>query len=157
MITRPTLIINENICRENIRRMAEKAKASGVFFRPHFKTHQSLLVAEWFRSEGVEGITVSSAGMAMKFALAAWKNITIAFPINIRETDLYNELAGKIDLHLLTDSIEATEALASGLMSSAGLFIEIDCGYGRSGIAHNNIDAIDAVISSIQKISPSFR
>ena len=148
-ITSPTLVINEDICRANIRRMAEKANASDVIFRPHFKTHQSLQVADWFRDQGVDRITVSSAEMAIKFAKAGWENITIAFPANIREIDTYNGLAEKLKLNLLTDSIEATEALVSKLNTETGIFIEIDTGYGRSGVHYSNEDMVREIIHLI--------
>jgi len=149
MITRPTLVINEDICRANIRGMADKARTSGVIFRPHFKTHQSLQIADWFRHQGVERIAVSSAEMAMDFANAGWNDITIAFPANIREIVTYNGLAEKIKLNLLTDSLEATEALASKLNTETGIFIEIDTGYGRSGVHYSNEDLIHGIINTI--------
>jgi len=148
-ISRPTFVVREEICRANIRHMADKAKTSGVMFRPHFKTHQSLQVAEWYREEGVTQITVSSAEMAMKFAEAGWDDITIAFPANIRETDAYNGLAGKIKLNLLTDSLEATAALVSKLNTETGIFIEIDTGYGRSGVHYSNEEMIKEIIHTI--------
>ncbi len=150
MINRPTLIISEKICRANIKRMAEKAISSGVSFRPHFKTHQSVQVGEWFREEGVEKITVSSAEMAVHFAAAGWKDITIAFPVNLRETDTYNELALKIKLNLLTDSPEATEALANSLSSALGIFIEVDCGYSRSGVPFPDHERTEHILNVIR-------
>ena len=148
-ITSPTLVINEDICRANIRGMAKKANSSGVIFRPHFKTHQSLLIADWFRDQGVDRITVSSAEMAMKFAKAGWNDITIAFPANIREIDTYNKLAEKLELNLLTDSLEATEALVSNLNTETGIFIEIDTGYGRSGVHYANEEMIRKIVHII--------
>ncbi|TSA38944.1 MAG: hypothetical protein D4R64_01480 [Porphyromonadaceae bacterium] len=38
----PTNLINPDTCKKNIRTMADKASRSGVIFRPHFKTHQSI-------------------------------------------------------------------------------------------------------------------
>ena len=67
-VTEPTMVLNEEVCKSNIARMAAKAKAANVVFRPHFKTHQSREIGEWFRASGVDKITVSSLNMAMKFA-----------------------------------------------------------------------------------------
>ncbi len=155
-VTRPTLVVNEAICRENISRMAGKAKSSGVVFRPHFKTHQSLEVASWFRDYGVDRITVSSAEMAVKFARAGWDDITLAFPVNARELDLLDTLAGQIKLNLLVDSYPVSLLIAERLRSLAGLFIEIDTGYGRSGLrpdAHEEIGRIIAAINRSGNIS----
>ena len=59
-IVRPTMLLDERRVHANIGRMAQKARANGVRFRPHFKTHQSERIGEWSRSEGVTAITVSS-------------------------------------------------------------------------------------------------
>ena len=61
-VTEPTMVLNEEVCKSNIARMAAKAKAANVVFRPHFKTHQSREIGEWFRASGVDKITVSSEG-----------------------------------------------------------------------------------------------
>ena len=84
-IKRPTLLVDEAICRENIRWMAEKAARLGVNFRPHFKTHQSKQMGRWFREEGIKSITVSSVSMAKYFNEDGWDDITIAFPLNLRD------------------------------------------------------------------------
>ena len=142
----PTLLINEQICRSNIRRMAVKARSSKLIFRPHFKTHQSVEIGEWFREEGVGAITVSSVSMARKFADAGWKNITIAFPLNIRETDEINQLAGNIKLNILIDMPEQIDALSNNLKHPAGFFIKIDLGYHRSGIEPTNTGLIEKIL-----------
>ena len=84
-VTEPTMVLNEEVCKSNIARMAAKAKAANVVFRPHFKTHQSREIGEWFRASGVDKITVSSLNMAMKFAEWGWNDITVAFPVNCLE------------------------------------------------------------------------
>lgn len=150
-VIRPTLIIRESVCRSNIKRMAEKAAKSNVIFRPHFKTHQSEQVGNWFKDYGVKRITVSSAEMALKFAKAAWKDISIAFPANPREIPLYNKLAGNIKLNLLIDSSEVTQALAEKINKPTGVFIEIDNAYRRSGVPHIFEHKIDKIIGDIDK------
>lgn len=148
-IIRPTLILNESTCKANIARMADKARDSGVIFRPHFKTHQSVEVGQWFRESGVEAITVSSASMAAEFAEAGWRDITIAFPVNIREMNLLSKLASDVSLNLLVDSLDAVEHLRTGLKATAGVFIEVDCGYGRSGLIAGITETIDSLIKRI--------
>ena len=71
-IQTPTLILNEAIVRRNIARMADKARRSGVRFRPHFKSHQSAAIGAWFREAGTTAITVSSVRMATYFADHGW-------------------------------------------------------------------------------------
>ena len=79
-IKKPTLLLNANQTRKNIQWMVQKAGAEDIRLRPHFKTHQSAVIGEWFREAGVTAITVSSVDMAAYFADHGWKDITIAFP-----------------------------------------------------------------------------
>lgn len=100
-ISRPALLINENQARENIRKMADKARLSSVDFRPHFKTHQSIQIGRWFRDYGTTKITVSSVEMAAYFASDGWDDITIAFPLNYRQLSEIEELAADVHLGIL--------------------------------------------------------
>lgn len=133
-VVRPTLLIDEARARANIERMAGKIRSSGVRFRPHFKTHQSAAIGEWFRDEGVRAITVSSLDMARYFAEHGWDDITVAFPTNARDMGTINALAEKITLGLLVDSIETIERLSEALEAPAHIWVEIDAGYGRTGV-----------------------
>lgn len=138
-ITKPMLVINEQVCKANIKRMADKCKALGLEFRPHFKTHQSHHIGRWFHEQGVKGITVSSLGMANYFADDGWKDITVAFPCNIRQIKEINQLADKINLTVLVDDEAAINELADQLTSDLNLFIEIDSGGNRSGVLADNV------------------
>jgi D-serine deaminase-like pyridoxal phosphate-dependent protein len=133
-VTSPTLILDKHRCLDNIQQMARKAKVSGVHFRPHFKTHQSATIGEWFRPFDVDAITVSSVSMAKYFSDHGWKDITIAFPVNLREMQSINELAKRIHLELLVESSEAIRLLSQNLRSPVGLWLKADVGALRTGI-----------------------
>ena len=60
MITTPTLILDEEKCKANIKRMVDKANQNNIVLRPHFKTHQSLEIGRWFKDIGINKITASS-------------------------------------------------------------------------------------------------
>lgn len=133
-ITNPTLMVDEAICRRNIREMMGKAHRSGVVLRPHFKTHQSREVGEWFREEGLKAITVSSVTMAGYFADCGWKDITIAFPYNPREWNEINELSSRVKLNVIIVSREALDHLKSTVKNPLHYWIKIDVGTHRTGI-----------------------
>ncbi|MDD4755770.1 MAG: amidophosphoribosyltransferase, partial [Prolixibacteraceae bacterium] len=99
-IIRPTLVIDKEKCLKNIDRMATKAQEHKLKFRPHFKTHQSAVIGDWFRMYNVNAITVSSVMMAEYFASHGWTDITIAFPVNILELTNINRLAANIKLNI---------------------------------------------------------
>ena len=144
-IRKPTLLLDEEKCRENIRRMILKAKKHGVDFRPHFKTHQSLEIGRWFKEMGTYKITVSSLQMAEYFS-EEWDDITVAFPVNIPEIDTINMLAAKVKLNLLIESEESILFLKENLKSGIGYFIKIDLGSHRTGIDPADTDSIENIL-----------
>lgn len=150
MLTQPTLLLDKTKCLENIERMATKAKNANVLFRPHFKTHQSAEIGHWFRDYGVECITVSSIKMAVYFAQNGWKDITIAFPANIREWSTINDLASKINLNIVIESVETIRALEQNLTNPVGTYIKTDTGYGRTGINAEDYECMQNLLSELK-------
>lgn len=148
-LSEPTLLLDKQKCLSNIAMMAEKARKNNVIFRPHFKTHQSHEVGRWFRSFGVDKITVSSVKMAEYFANDGWKDITVAFPVNIHEKVRINRLAEKLILNLLVVSSEAVDQLGKEIHYPVNLFIEIDTGYHRTGIVPEDFPLLDAILNRI--------
>jgi len=148
-IKKPTLILDKDKCLRNIAFLAEKAKKHHLIFRPHFKTHHSAIIGEWFRNYGVDKITVSSVSMAHYFADNGWTDITIAFPVNILEVNEINLLANKIKLNLIADNISSVKALHKKLTAVAGIFIKIDTGYHRTGIEWNDYNNIKEILKFI--------
>lgn len=149
-ITRPTLLLDEQRCRANIRRMAEKARRNNVIFRPHFKTHQSHEVGRWFRQEGVEACTVSSVRMASYFADDGWKDITVAFPLNYLEVEEISRLAANVKLNLLAVNADALRGLLGRLTHPVPIYIEMDCGYHRTGVLPSDTKTLDEILSVIE-------
>jgi D-serine deaminase-like pyridoxal phosphate-dependent protein len=154
-IVRPTMLLDESRVRANIARMAQRAHANGVRFRPHFKTHQSAQIGAWFRAAGVTAITVSSVSMAAYFAAHGWDDITIAFPANVREVAAINRLAAQVRLHLLVESAATARILAQTLAQPVSAWIEVDAGSGRSGVPWTQAgDLLDVanVLADSQKL-----
>lgn len=149
--SRPTFLVNEDICRKNIEKMATKAKDSGVLFRPHFKTHQSAAIGNWFRDYGVDKITVSSVVMAEYFARNGWNDILVAFPVNILEIETINYLAARVSLHLVLESEFSASFLDQNLTNHAGIYIKIDTGNHRTGLAPDNLSDIQKIVQIISR------
>ena len=154
-IARPTLILDVEKCKANIQRMAEKATAQQVLFRPHFKTHQSADIGDWIREYGVDRCTVSSVKMAEYFARHGWQDILIAFPANVLEAGEINELGKDCKLQLLVYSVETLNILKKKINVKVGVKIELDLGSRRSGLAINQHEEIDELLRRINE-SPNF-
>ncbi len=150
-ITSPQLLLDKNICKRNIERMREKAFSKNLKLFPHFKTHQSWEVGKWCLDSGIDGIAVSSLKMAKYFAEAGgYTDITVSFPVNIREIDLINELAKKTNLTLLVNEEYSAKVLAHKLQSPVSIFIEVDSTYHRSGLGSEQTVKIEQILQSIE-------
>lgn len=148
---RPFLLIDENRCKANIKKFAEKANKLGLELRPHFKTHQSIEIGRWFRKAGTKGITVSTPEMASYFAEDGWNDFTIAFPFHPGMISGINKLTTDgASVKVFLNNPNQIDVLNSGLKHKIDVYIELDAGYHRSGIPVQKTDTIQAIISDIK-------
>jgi D-serine deaminase-like pyridoxal phosphate-dependent protein len=138
MISRPTLIVDQTKAVANIRAIQERCERHSLSFRPHFKTHQSLTIGNWYKDLGVNKITVSSVVMADYFIKNGWKDVLIAFPYNPLEAQVINQLAEEATVGVLIESEDALDHLEENVANSVSYHIAIDCGYRRTGISYEN-------------------
>lgn len=145
-ITSPTLLIDEKITRANLKRMTDKAKKHGKELVPHWKTAQSQEIGNWAKEYGIKQVTVSSIKMAAYLCGQGWENIHIAFPFNIRETSKLNELAKDQSLSVQIVNSDTAKILVSKLTNPVGFFVEIDAGYGRTGVNVSDFGTIEEIM-----------
>jgi len=145
-ITKPTLVLNKEQSLANITAMMDKARNSNTHFRPHFKTHNSAFIGNWFRKLGIHSITVSSVSMAKFFAAYGWRDITIAFPVNPLEIGAISELANELNLNIQGDTAEILPVVENALNYPVGFFIEIDTGHHRTGVPWKDLAEIDRML-----------
>ncbi len=150
-ITHPTLLLDVEKCRGNIDRLSTKMAREDVIFRPHFKTHQSREIGRWFRDYQIDKITVSSLRMALYFADDGWKDITVAFPVNLLEINIINDLAGRINLNLIAEDADVLVQLDHVLHHRVGIFLKMDTGTHRTGIDPADIATTDACVKAMAK------
>ena len=135
----PEVLLDITKCKANIEKMVNISRQEGIIFRPHFKTHQSKGIGRFFRQAGVSAITVSSVSMAKYFAEDGWNDITIAFPVNLREWEQIKSLASIVHLSLLISDETSLQKISrlDFLSFHLNFFIELDTGQGRSGFEYS--------------------
>jgi D-serine deaminase-like pyridoxal phosphate-dependent protein len=141
-INKPTLLINEEKAKRNLLFINEKVSAQGKQFRPHFKTHQSGEIGEWFREIGISKITVSSIDMANYFADHNWNDIFIAFPVNILQIEDIVHLSSKICLSLMFEELDTVSFIDNHVKNQVSGWIKIDTGANRCGLKNNQFPQI---------------
>jgi D-serine deaminase-like pyridoxal phosphate-dependent protein len=146
----PALLLDVDRVERNVNEMAARARGWGVELRPHIKTHKSIEVGRLQRQSGATGITVSTLDEARAFAAAGFDDVTWAFPVIPSRTRECSELAQRITLRLVVDSLEAVAALeAEG--TPFPVLLKVDCGYHRAGVdpeAPQALGVVDRIVDS---------
>ena len=150
-ISSPTLLINESITRANLQKMAQKAAAQGKTLVPHWKTAQSRKIGSWAKEYGIREVTASSIHLAEYLCGQGWDRIHIAFPFNIREIPRLNRLARQQRLSLQLVNAASAKALAEGLTEQVDFFIELDAGYGRTGVLLSDTTCLEAILEQADR------
>ena len=147
-VRKPTLLVDQEKCFQNMDRMLAKANKANGTFRPHFKTHFSAEIGDWYRSRDIRQCTVSSVDMAMYFKNHGWEDITIAFPYNPLQIEEMNELSQSIQLNILIESVESLEHAKKNIEGRIGYFIKTDVGYHRTGVDPRNETLIADLVNA---------
>ncbi len=146
-IASPTLLIDEKITRANLEKMAQKAQQAGKKLVPHWKTAQSRKVGDWAKDYGIREVTASSISLAEYLCGQGWDSIHIAFPFNIREISRLNRLAAKQNISVQVVNAATAKALAEGLTEEVSFFVELDAGYGRTGIQASQEAELEEILT----------
>jgi len=91
--------------------------------------------------------------MAAYFARSGWSDITIAFSANLRQAPAMRDLAAQIHLELLVESAESAGYLQENLAAPVDVWIKVDSGAGRTGLAWDKFEAISDLARQIHRSS----
>ncbi|WP_372527161.1 DSD1 family PLP-dependent enzyme [Piscinibacter sp.] len=138
-IDTPALVIDLDAMERNLARMAEFARAHHVRLRPHAKMHKSGDIAQLQTAAGAVGVCVQKLSEAEALAARGVADIFISNEV-IAESKLarLGVLAQRIRLAVAVDSVLGVDRLAAALKaagSMADVFVEVDVGQGRCGVA----------------------
>ncbi len=149
----PAVLVDERRARANLAAMLARVAASGVGFRPHFKTHDNVAVGRWFREAGVRRATVSSLAMAERFVRDGWTDLTLAVLVDPRELTALGDLADRLGarggaLVLVVDTPEVARAARAAAGQGLVLWLKVDTGYGRSGARWDDAERLCEVAAA---------
>jgi D-serine deaminase-like pyridoxal phosphate-dependent protein len=148
-IDTPALVVDMDAMRRNIARMAEFAQKHWVRWRAHAKMHKSAALAQLQIRAGAVGVCVQKTAEAEAMAAGGIRDIYISNEVVApRKLARVAALAHRLSaeggrLAIAVDSVEGVQRLAQVMDESAAqrgqatidVFVEIDVGQGRCGIA----------------------
>lgn len=144
-IDTPSLVIDLDAMDRNLARMAAFAQAHGLRLRPHAKMHKSAELALLQIRHGAVGVCVQKTDEALALTEAGVRDVYISNEV-IAPSKLLR-LARAVHTQnakfsIAVDSLAGVERLAQALHAAnvstpaaMDVFVEIDVGHGRCGIA----------------------
>lgn len=138
-IDTPSLILDLDPFTRNVARMQDAADRAGVKLRPHAKAHKCPEIALAQIARGAVGICCQKVSEAVPFVAAGVADIHISNEIaSPAKAALLAELARHARLSVCVDDASQIDTLAAATEAAGtqlDVFIEIDVGQGRCGVA----------------------
>jgi D-serine deaminase-like pyridoxal phosphate-dependent protein len=135
----PALVIDLDAMERNLAAMAAFARAHALRLRPHAKMHKCAAIARLQTAAGAVGVCVQKTSEAEALAAAGIDDIYISNEVVAGDKlARVAALAGRIRLAIAVDSAEGVERLAVAVAeagASIDVFVEVDVGHGRCGVA----------------------
>jgi D-serine deaminase-like pyridoxal phosphate-dependent protein len=123
--------------RSNATRVASYAKAHGLRWRPHIKTHKCREIARLQLDAGAIGITVATLREAEVMSTLT-DDLLLAYPpVGDSKLERLTQLPRELDLKVALDSMQVLERLAAAAAAAdrqVGVLIERDVGLERVGV-----------------------
>lgn len=144
----PAVLIERSRVLSNIERMQAAARRTGVWLRPHTKTHKSPLIARWQLERGAAGICCAKLGEAEVFADAGIEDIRLPYPIHPVNAERVLRLLDRTRLSFIVDHRAVAQGW-SDVMARAGrtvqVLVKVDVGFHRCGIDPSLPGAVDFI------------
>ncbi|MDF3837805.1 DSD1 family PLP-dependent enzyme [Cupriavidus basilensis] len=138
-IDTPSLVLDLDVFERNLAQMQQAADKAGVHLRPHAKAHKCPAIALAQIARGAVGICCQKVSEALPFVQAGVTDIHISNEIaGTAKAALLAGMARHARLSVCVDDARQIGALAEAAGhagSTIGVFVEIDVGQGRCGVA----------------------
>ena len=132
----PAALIDLSRVRRNLRTTVDYARAHGLAWRPHVKTHKSPVLARLQREAGATGLTVATPREAEVMAEVT-SDLLLAHPPVGPKIPRILGLPDHVHLSVALDSASLVEPLARAARAAGrtlGILVEVDVGMGRVGL-----------------------
>ena len=158
-IDTPAVIIDMEKVEHNLKKYQSYADRHGCAFRPHIKTHKITRFAKMQMEYGACGICCAKLSEAEVMASAGIGDIFIAYPIIGEEKiERFLALGRQIRAICAVDSLIGAKAISEKAVfhnQVAEIRLEIDTGFGRTGVTKENMVKLAEEINELPNINLS--
>ncbi len=161
-IETPHILLDQGRLQANIQLIQNIANTHSVNVRPHIKTHKCLEIARQQIMAGAVGITASKVDEALVFIKNGIRSVTVAYPLVVAsklDRLIAAALAHDVDLRLIVDSSAGVVAIAKTAekhQKQISIFLKIDVGLHRCGLAEDDPSLVELVQKIVQEPALNF-
>lgn len=148
-IITPALLIYPEIVDANIRATLKMIGNDPNRWRPHIKTAKLAAVVRRFISHGITNFKCSTTLELRTACQAGAKDVLVAFAMGGANARRVRELAREFPDTRLSVLIESKQQADTWRGTEMGLFIDVNPGMNRTGIAQERIDEVTSLASNI--------
>ncbi|KAI9497020.1 putative serine dehydratase domain-containing protein [Zychaea mexicana] len=144
----PTLVIDRTVFKRNCERLGNIKAQHNVKVRVHVKSHKAVEGAA-LQLEGAKTEAIVVSTMAEAHRMVSSKLVLLGFPIT---PDKFAEAFA------LAEQVEAFQifiAAPAHNQKKIGVFIKIDCGYGRAGVPLDSAFEKEAILNLAKRLATS--
>jgi D-serine deaminase-like pyridoxal phosphate-dependent protein len=138
-IDTPALVVDLDAFERNLDTMAAFARTSGLRLRPHAKMHKCVAVAQAQIARGAVGVCVQKTGEAQALVDGGVSDVYISNEVIApHKLERVAALALRAKISIAVDSVLGIERLAAAVHARGArvdVFVEVDVGQGRCGVA----------------------
>lgn len=137
-LTTPALVLDLDIARRNIARMAEYLGRNATALRPHVKVHKSSHLARMQIEAGALGVTTATVWEAAAMARAGIDDILVANQVvGAGQVEALIRVAAERRVIVAVDDVGNVRQLGAAATRAGvalGILVEVDTGMGRAGV-----------------------
>ena len=155
-IETPALIVDLAALERNIDMLAQALQGSGLRLRPHAKSHKCVEIAQRQIARGAVGICCQKTDEALAFIEGGIADVLLTNEVvTPSKLDRLAAAARNATVGLLVDcarGVELADAAASRAGAALDLYVEVDVGAGRCGVAPQGAGDLAALIAGQRSV-----
>jgi D-serine deaminase-like pyridoxal phosphate-dependent protein len=153
----PALLIYPELVRHNVRTTVELLGGDATRFRPHIKTAKLASMVREMVQLGVKEFKCATTLELLTACSAGASAVLVAYPVGGPAARRVREIARSFPAVAISVLVESREMLGEWAGSGIGVFIDVNPGMDRTGIAQEAADGVVDLARAIGKAGIEFR
>jgi len=155
-LSTPSLLIYADMLEANITAALQMMHGDANRWRPHLKTAK---IGYTIRRLVARGITAAKCATTLELVVAiasGIEDVVVAFPLMGANAARVREIAGAHPERRIATLIESIDQIDEWRRSAVGVFVDLNPGMDRTGMAEDHFDDVLDLINQIQKAGLRF-